>query len=91
MEELLQLPNANLIIFGILGLVILFIILKLLKWPLKILLNGIFGVILLYLVNFIGGQVGYPGLVGINWITALIAGFLGIPGVAVLVIFKLFM
>ena len=88
MEQLTQLVTMNPIIFGIVGLVILFIILK---WPLKIILNGVFGVILLYLVNFIGGQVGYPNLIGINWITALVAGFLGIPGVAVLVIFKLFM
>ena len=91
MEQLTQLVTMNPIIFGIVGLVILFIILKLFKWPLKIILNGVFGVILLYLVNFIGGQVGYPNLIGINWITALVAGFLGVPGVAVLVIFKLFM
>ena len=52
MEELTQLVTMNPIIFGIVGLVILFIILKLFKWPLKILLNGVFGVILLYLVNF---------------------------------------
>ena len=91
MEQILASPNANLLIFGVIGIVILFIILKLFKWPIKILMNGIFGVILLYLVNLIGGQVGYPNLVGINWVTALIAGFLGIPGVAVLVIFKLFM
>ena len=91
MEELVQLATDNPIIFCIAGLLILFIMLKLFKLPLKILLNGVFGVILLYLVNFIGGQVGYPNLIGINWITALIAGFLGVPGVAVLVIFKLFM
>lgn len=91
MEQLIQLGTDNAIIFCIAGVVILFIILKLFKLPLKILFNGIFGVILLYLVNFIGGQVGYPDIIGINWITALIAGFLGIPGVAVLVIFKLFM
>lgn len=91
MEELLQSQEARLIVFGVIGLIILFIILKIFKWPLKILINGIFGVVLLYLVNLIGGQVGYPDLVGINWVTALIAGFLGIPGVAVLVIFKLFM
>lgn len=88
-QNLFQSPNV--LLFGILGLLILFVILKIFKWPLKILINGIVGVILLYLVNYIGALVGYPDLVGINWITALIAGILGIPGVAVLVIFNLFM
>lgn len=88
--DLLQSVDANvkLILYGIIGLVILFIILKLFKWPLKILLNGIFGVFLLYIVNLVGANFDFS--ITINWITALIAGVLGIPGVAALIIFKLF-
>lgn len=87
--ELLQSQEAKVILFGIIGVVILFIILKLFKWPLKILLNGIFGVALLYVVNLIGVDFGIS--IGINWVTALIAGILGIPGVAALVIITKFM
>lgn len=87
--ELLQSADAKLILYGIIGLLILFIILKLFKWPLKILLNGLFGVFLLYLVNLIGANFNFS--IGINMVTALVAGILGIPGAAALIIFKLFM
>lgn len=87
--ELLQSADAKLILYGIIGLLVLFIILKLFKWPLKILLNGVFGVFLLYLVNLIGANFDFS--IGINIVTALIAGILGIPGAAALIIFKLFM
>lgn len=82
-------PKVRIIIFGVIGVIILFLLLKIFKWPLKILLNGIFGVVLLYIVNLIGANFGIT--IGINPITALIAGILGIPGVAALVIFQLFM
>lgn len=87
--ELLQGANTQLVLYGVIGIVILFILLKILKWPIKILVNGIFGVILLYLVNLVGAK--YNFYIGINVVTALIAGILGIPGVAALIIFKLFL
>jgi len=86
--ELLQSADSKLILYGIIAIVLLFVVLKIFKWPLKILLNGIFGVILLYVVNIIGANFGFS--IGINIVTALIAGILGIPGVAALIIFKLF-
>lgn len=88
MEMLLQSQNVKLIVYGVIGIVILYFILKLLKLPFKILINGIFGVILLYVANLIG--VNYGVTVGINIVTALIAGILGIPGVIALFIFQLF-
>lgn len=87
--ELLQGANAQLVLYGVIGIIILFILLRVLKWPIKILLNGIFGVILLYIVNLVGASFNF--YIGINIITALIAGILGVPGVAALIIFKLFM
>lgn len=70
-----------------------YILMKVFAWPLKILFNlianGIFGVLLLLLVNFIGAYFSFN--IGINTITALIAGFFGIPGVIFLIIFKLFL
>lgn len=87
--ELLQGANAQLVLYGVIGIIILFILLRVLKWPIKILLNGIFGVVLLYIVNLVGASFNF--YIGINIITALIAGILGVPGVAALIIFKLFM
>ncbi len=81
--------DLNMILYGLIGLVLLYLLIKFLKWPLKILLNGIIGIVLLYFTNIVGSYFGFS--IGINAITALIAGFLGIPGVIFLVIFQLFL
>lgn len=77
-------------LLAILGLIV---ISKIFMWPLKILIkliaNAILGVVILLLVNFIGSYFNF--YIGINAITALIAGFLGVPGVIFLIIFKLFL
>ncbi|MDU2490942.1 MAG: pro-sigmaK processing inhibitor BofA family protein [Clostridium celatum] len=80
--------SVEMIIYALFGLALLFLIIKLLKWPIKILINGIIGIILLYVANYIGEYLDF--YITINPITALIAGFLGIPGVIFLVIFQLF-
>ena len=77
------------LIYGIVGIVVLFLLIKLLKWPMKIIINGILGVVILYIVNLIGTSFNFS--LAINPITALIAGFLGIPGVIVLIIIRLFL
>ena len=77
------------LIYGLAGIVVLFLLIKLLKWPIKIILNGILGVAILYIVNLIGTSFNFS--LAINPITALIAGFLGIPGVIVLIIIRLFL
>lgn len=81
------------LIYSIIGLLFLVVIVKVFSWPIKLLvkliINGILGVILLFVFNFIGQNFGVT--IGINAITALIAGFCGIPGVIFLVIFKLIM
>ncbi|GAA0086850.1 pro-sigmaK processing inhibitor BofA family protein [Clostridium sp. CTA-7] len=81
--------DLNIILYGLIGLVLLYLVIKFLKWPLKILLNGIIGIVLLYLANILGSYLGF--YIGINAITALIAGFLGVPGVIFLVLFQLFL
>lgn len=88
--------NPEYIIYGIIGIVLLYFVLKIFKWPLKIIFNGILGVIMLYAVNIIIPYLSSIGIttsfrIPINIITALIAGFLGVPGVIFLVIFFLFM
>lgn len=54
----------------------------------KLLVNSILGVILLYIINIIGTMCGFH--IGINLITALIVGLLGIPGALLLVFFTIF-
>lgn len=78
------------VLYFLIAIVAMVILVKLFSWPLKILgkliLNGALGVLLLLLVNFIGGAVGIS--IAINAVTALIAGFLGVPGVIFLIIFN---
>ena len=79
------------IIWFIIAILCLYLVVKFFKWPFKILwkliVNGVLGVILLLLVNLVGHSFGIA--VGINVVTALIAGFFGVPGVIFLIIFSL--
>ena len=84
------------VLYFLIAIVAMIIVVKLFAWPLKILgkliLNGAFGVLLLLLVNFVGGAVGIEQIIiPINAVTALIAGFLGVPGVIFLIIFNVLM
>lgn len=60
-----------------------------LKLIIKLLINSVLGMVLLYLINIIGTMCGFH--IGINAITALIVGLLGIPGALLLVFFSIFM
>lgn len=80
--------SSEMIIYALFGLALLFLVIKLLKWPIKILINGVVGIVLLYIANYIGEYFNF--YININPVTALIAGFLGIPGILFLVIFQLF-
>jgi len=59
------------------------------RWGWKIVLNSAAGFACLWLLNSVSGFTGlyFP----INWITALIAGFLGLPGIGVLALVQLFL
>ena len=67
------------------AMIVLFIILKIISLPIKLiiklLINALIGGIVLFLINL-------TGLIAldITWITALIVGFLGIPGVIIVII-----
>lgn len=77
-------------VYFLIAIVGLFLIVKLFSWPIKmfikLLINGVLGAILLFVVNFVGANFNMH--IEVNVITALIAGFFGVPGVIVLVIFK---
>jgi len=82
--------NINIIIAYAFGLFLLYLIARLLLVPLKILLrllyNGLIGGVVLWVVNLVGGYFGL--FIPINPITALVAGFLGVPGVVLLVLLQ---
>lgn len=80
--------SLDMMVYALIGLALLFLIIKLLKWPLKVLINGILGIILLYISNIVGSYIGF--VLPINAISALIAGFLGIPGIIFLILFQFF-
>ena len=54
---------------------------------LKLVLNSILGGITIYLINWIGGIVGFH--IGLNIFTSVLIGILGLPGTVCLVIVKL--
>lgn len=72
------------------GLLLLYVVGRVLIMPLKIVIklvyNGLIGGIVLLLINFIGGHVGLH--IALNPVTALVVGFLGVPGVVMLLILQ---
>lgn len=59
------------------------------KLIVRLVVNGIIGAIALIVFNLFGGYLGFT--IGVNPVTALIAGFLGIPGVLLMIFVKLFL
>ncbi len=56
------------------------------KFILKLIYNGLIGGAMLWAVNYIGAYFSFA--IAINPITALVAGFLGVPGVVLLIAMK---
>ena len=56
------------------------------KLLLKLVLNTIIGGIIIYIINLIGGNFGFH--IGLNLITSLVVGILGIPGAILLIILQ---
>lgn len=78
------------IFIGIIAVVVLYILLRLIsvsaKTILKLVWNSIVGLIFLAIFNAIGS--GFGLYLEMNLINSLIAGFLGIPGIILLLLFK---
>ena len=83
--------TANLAMAILFLLVIIFIIAKLIMKPLKLVwklvINSIIGLVLLMLANYIGAYFDFS--LPLNVLTVLITGFLGIPGILLLICFQL--
>lgn len=54
----------------------------------KLIVNSLLGAVLLYVINLIGAMWSFH--IGINVITALVVGILGIPGAILLMMMQIF-
>ncbi len=83
-------PDLGISVCIIAGLLILLLFFKILtkpiKWILKLLLNALLGLAILVVVNYFGAFVGLK--ITIGWISALVAGVLGLPGVVLLLLIE---
>lgn len=74
----------------LIGVAVLFVVLKLLALPMKIIIklviNGLVGGLIIFVINLVGANFGF--MIDLNWITALIVGFLGVPGVVIVAILQ---
>lgn len=84
--------ELNVVLAYIFGIILIYLIGRIFFMPIKLVLrliyNGLIGGAMLWVVNFIGAYIGFS--IAINPITALVAGFLGMPGVIILILFKIF-
>lgn len=82
--------DLNYILAFFFGVLVLYILAKLLYLPMRIVLrflgNTFLGGLLLALFNVAGSFWGLQ--IGLNIITAIIIGFMGIPGIALLIILQ---
>lgn len=71
--------------------ILLYLIARILLVPfkliIKLVINALIGGVLLIIFNLLGAPLGLN--VGINVITALVVGFLGIPGLILLILIQL--
>ena len=83
--------DSDTLIAYLAGIIVIFLIGRIFIIPLKIILkliiNSLLGGILILLINVIGATWGFH--LGLNIITAIFVGLLGIPGSIVLILLKL--
>ena len=78
--------DTQALIAPVIGVIIIFALIKIISLPFWLLKNSIIGAIMLYIFNFIG-----IFTIKITFIHCLIAGVFGIPGVIALVIYLQFL
>lgn len=83
--------DFNVILTFLACIILLFIFGKIFVWPLKSILkltfNSVLGGVLIYIINIVGMNFNFH--IGLNLLTAVLVGILGIPGAALLVILKI--
>lgn len=83
--------DFNIIITFLTCIIVLFIFGKIFIMPLKSILklifNSILGGVCIYVINLIGANFGFH--IGLNILTSMLVGILGIPGAILLIILKI--
>ena len=87
MPELLTLENIGVMIaVGVIVLLAITIFLKPIRFLFRLLLNTLFGLVMLILLNYVGGFIGIS--LGLNWFNAVIVGIFGLPGIGFLLLLQ---
>lgn len=85
--------DTNTIITYLACIIFLFIFGKIFVLPLKkiikLVINSLLGAALIYIINIIGASFEFH--IGLNVITSIFVGILGIPGAILLILLKLFL
>lgn len=83
--------DFNSVITFLACIIFIFIFGKIFIWPLKsifkLIINSILGGVLIYIINLIG--MNFEFHIGLNLLTAVIVGLLGIPGAILLIVLKM--
>ncbi len=84
--------DTNIVVSVIICIVFLLIFGKIFLLPVKkifkLILNSFLGALVIFLINTIGTSFGFH--IGLNIISSVIVGILGIPGAVLLVLLKIF-
>ncbi len=87
-----KIMDGNMLLIYVACIIGIFIIGKIFIVPIKVIIkliiNSLLGVVLLYVINIIGTMCGLH--IGINVVTALVVGILGIPGAVLLAVLSIF-
>lgn len=75
------------------ALIVLYIVLKIIAAPVKIIIklmiNAFVGGVVLFLINLVGAGFGF--VLNITWLTSLIVGIFGVPGVVFVILLQIVM
>ena len=74
-------------ITALLAVIVIRILLKPMKWALKLAIHAACGFVCLWLLNSISGLTGLE--LPINALTVLLSGTLGVPGIALVILLEL--
>lgn len=82
--------NITIVIAFVLGLFLMYLVGRVmlvpLKWLIKLVVNGVIGGIILWVINYFGAFLSLH--IPLNPITAIVVGFLGIPGIILLLVIQ---
>jgi inhibitor of the pro-sigma K processing machinery len=86
----MSMPDLNVVLAVIFGLIVLYLVARMLVAParlaLRLVMSACIGAAALFLFNLAGGLFGLS--IGINLATTVIVGYMGLPGLIMLVLLQ---